>query len=223
MRFILAVFVFMTLGGNAQLKEYKIGIKGDTLNGIDKEGRKQGKWINRLDEMRGEPGYEEEGTYISDRKEGTWRKFTLMGDQFAVENYHWGFKDGPCQYFNQNGDLLKEESWRALNPDKAYDTIDVEDVLNPDHYNKVVIKNEGSSLKHGTWKYYDPSAGFITKTEFWVLGKLEQNDSKSPLTAKRKSSDSTSAAKVKPKEVLEFEKKNAGKKKIRVRDGTTQQ
>ena len=116
---------------------------------------------------------------------------------------------------------MKEESWRAFNPDKAYDTIDVEDVMHPDQYKKVVIKNEGSSLKHGTWKYYDPSAGFITKTEFWVLGKLEQNDSKAPLTAKKNSSDRTTAAKVKPKEVLDFEKKNSGKKKIKVRDGST--
>jgi hypothetical protein len=220
MRFILLICVLMSLGASAQLKEYKIGVKGDTLNGIDKNGRKQGKWINRYDEVRGEPGYEEEGVYIGDRKEGTWRKFTLMGDQFAIENYHWGFKDGPSQYFNLNGDLLKEESWRAFNPDKAYDTIDVEDVMHPDHYDKVIIKNEGSSLKHGVWKYYDPSAGFITKTEFWVLGKLEQNDSKAP--AKKNSSDSASV-KVKPKEVLDFEKKNAGKKKIKVRDGSTQQ
>jgi len=223
MRFLLIVCLFAGFAASAQLKEYKIGVKGDTLNGIDKNGKKQGKWINRYDEVRGEPGYEEEGVYINDRKEGVWRKFTLMGDQVAIENYHWGFKDGPSQYFNINGDLLREETWRAFNPDKAYDTIDVEDVMHPDHYSKVIIKNEGSSLKHGTWKYYDPSAGFITKTEFWALGKLEQNDVKSSVTAKKSSSDSSAAVKAKPKEVLEFEKKNAGKKKIRVRDGSTQQ
>ncbi len=222
MRLLLFMCCLFCIGAQAQLKNYTIGVKGDTLNGIDKNGKKQGKWVIRYEEVRGEPGYEEEGVFINDRKEGVWRKFTLMGDRFAEENYHWGFKDGESKYFNINGDLVKEESWRAFNPDKQYDTIDVEDVTNPDHYTKVVVKNEGSSLKNGPWKYYDPSAGFITKTEFWVLGKLQ--DSNNPLggsTTKKSSTDSSAAVKAKPKEVLEFEKKNSGKKKLKVRDGST--
>jgi hypothetical protein len=222
MRLIIFICFLVCTAAQAQLKEYVIGVKGDTLNGVDKNGKKQGKWIVRHDEVRGEPGYEEEGVYYNDRREGIWRKFTLQGDQFAVETYRWGFKDGPSQYFNINGDLLKEESWRAFNPDKVYDTIEVEDVMKPNHYTNVVIKNEGSSLKHGNWKYYDPSTGFIVKTEFWILGKLEQSDKTAAATAKKPAGDSTAAAvKAKPKEVLDFEKKNAGKKKIRVRDGST--
>jgi hypothetical protein len=221
MRFILFICFFFSLAVHAQLKEYTIGVKGDTLNGVDKNGKKQGKWVVRQDELRGEPGYEEEGVYYNDRKEGAWRKFTLQGDQFAIENYHWGFKDGPSQYFNINGDVLKEESWRAFNPDKAYDTVDVEDVNRPDHYTKTIIKNEGSSLKHGVWKYYDPATGFITKTEFWTFGKLDQSEDKTA-AVKKPAADSSSSVKAKPKEVLDFEKKNAGKKKIKIRDGSTQ-
>lgn len=220
MRFILFICLFFSFATHAQLKDYIIGVKGDTLNGIDKNGKKQGKWIIRHEEVRGEPGYEEEGVYVDNRKESFWKKFTLQGDQFAVENYHWGFKDGPSQYFNLNGELLKEESWRAFNPDKLYDTVDVEDVTRPDHYNKVIIKNEGSSIKNGTWKYYDTETGFITKTEFWTLGKLDQSNNKET-GAKKSATDSSAAVKAKPKEVLDFEKKNAGKKKIKVRDGST--
>ncbi len=221
MRLLLMICCLFTLAAHGQLKNYTIGLHGDTLNGVDKTGKKQGKWVIRHDEVRGEPGFEEEGTYFDDRKEGVWRKFTLMGDQFAVENYHWGFKDGPSTYFNLNGEMLKEESWRAFNPDKVYDTIDVEDVTNPDHYTKVVVKNEGSSLKHGTWKYYDPAAGFITKTEFWVLGKMQESDSPLGAKSKKPGTDSSAAVKAKPKEVLDFEKKYSGKKKIKVRDGST--
>ncbi len=223
MRWILAICFLISAGAQAQFKDYTIGVRGDTLNGVDKAGKKQGKWVVRHDEVRGEPGFEEEGTYVNDRKEGIWRKFTLQGDQFAVENYHWGFKDGPSMYFNMNGELVKEESWRAFNPDKLYDTIDVEDVTRPDHYTKVIIKNEGSSIKNGTWKYYDPTAGFITKTEIWVLGKMENADKSQNGLDKKPASDSSLAikAKAKPKEVLDFEKKNSGKKKVRVRDGST--
>jgi hypothetical protein len=220
MRLILFACIFFSVTARAQLKDYIIGVKGDTLNGVDKNGKKQGKWVTRYDEVRGEPGYEEEGVFLNDRKEGTWKKFSLQGDQFAIENYKWGFKDGACQYFDMNGELRKEESWRAFNPDKVYDTIEVEDVMKPDHYTNVVIKNEGSSLKHGNWKYYDPETGFITKTEFWILGKLEQSDSKAT-AAKKTGVDSSVAVKAKPKEVLDFEKKNAGKKKIKIRDGST--
>jgi hypothetical protein len=221
MRWILLAACFFYFNGYGQLKDYTIGVKGDTLNRIDKNGKKQGKWVIRYGEVRGEPGYEEEGPFKDDRKEGTWRKYTLMGDMFALENYHWGYKDGVCQYFNMNGELLKEERWFALNPDKVYDTIDVEEVTNPGNFKRMIIKNEGASLKHGTWRYYEPATGFITKTEFWLMGKLEDSDKAT--TGKKPASDSSSAvkAKVKPKEVMEFEKKNAGKKKVRVRDGNT--
>jgi hypothetical protein len=219
MRWILIASCLFYFNGYGQLKSYIIGVKGDTLNRVDLAGQKQGKWVTRYDEVRGEPGYEEEGAFIDSRKEGIWRKYTLRGDMFALETYRWGFKDGACMYFNMNGDLLKEESWKALNPDKAYDTIDVEDVDRPGQFKSMIVKNEGASLKHGQWKYYDPATGFITKQEFWVLNR---NDDIKDGSTKKNTNDSASVkAKVKPKEVLDFEKKNAGKKKVKVRDGNT--
>ena len=60
------IVLFFLLGGlmpglrgyAQQLKDYTIGPKGDTLNGVDQQGQKQGKWVNHFDEVRGEPGYE---------------------------------------------------------------------------------------------------------------------------------------------------------------------
>lgn len=218
MRWIIAVFCLFAGTVSAQTPSYIIGVKGDTLNRVDKAGKKQGKWINRFESVRGEPGYEEEGEYKDDRKEGAWRKYNLMGDLFAIENYRWGFKDGESKYFNISGNLTREESWRAFNPDKLYDTLDVEDPDHPGTYQEVVVKNEGSSVKHGTWRYYD-SDGFITKTEFWRLGQADKSLDP-PTLAKDTLSRTANRKDVKPKEVLEFEKKNAGKKKVKVRDGT---
>ncbi len=181
-------------------------------------GLKQGPWVHKYETVRGERGFEEEGEYKDDLKEGNWRKYSLMGDLLAIENYRWGFLDGMSQYFDISGNLLREESWRAFNPNQQYDTIDVEDVISPGNFNQVIVKNEGSSLKHGTWKFYDPSSGFISKTEFYLLGKVDKSNLPPTLA---KDTMSVSAKKVqKPKEVLDFEKKNAGKKKIRVRDGS---
>src|SRR5687768_10637281 len=175
MRWLLICFLLISFTGYGQLKDYTISVKGDTLNAVDIKGLKHGKWIHRYDEVRGEPGFEEEGEYLDGRKEGIWRKYTLMGDLIAIETYRWGYKDGVSQYFNALGELLREESWKALNPDKQYDTIDVEDIDNLNNYKRVVVKNEGAGIRHGAWKYYDPISGFVNKTEIYVLGALQTN------------------------------------------------
>jgi hypothetical protein len=137
----------------------------------------------------------------------------LQGDLIGVEFYKWGNKDGVCQYFGMNGSLRREESWRALNPEKQYDTLEIEDVDHPDHYNKVILKNEGVAIKDGTWKFYDPSTGMVARTETYTLGKLEKKSATAPV-------DPNAAKTVaKPKEVLDFEKKT-GKKKVKVQDGS---
>jgi hypothetical protein len=196
---------------------YIIGVKGDTLNKVDAKGLKQGKWVNHVDELRGEPGFEEEGVYKNNKKEGPWRIYSLQGDLKGLEFYRWGNKDGVCQYFNPSGALIREESWRAMNPENLYDTLEVEDIDHLNQYRTVIVKNEGVAIKHGIWKFYDPSTGMIDRTETYTMGKLEKH--KAPEVQ-----DSTQLAArkmVKPREVQEYEKKNAGKKKIRVRDGQT--
>ncbi len=103
-------------------------------------GRKQGPWVHRYEALRGEPGYEEEGWYENDRKEGEWRLYSLSGDLVGVENYKWGLKDGICRYYTIHGELRLEQSWKALNPDKQYDTLIIEDVDKLDSYKTVVSK-----------------------------------------------------------------------------------
>jgi hypothetical protein len=201
----------------SQPGSFIIGVKGDTLNKIDAKSLKQGKWVIRVEEIRGEPGFEEEGEFKNNRKEGTWRIYSLEGDLTGLEFYRWGNKDGNCQYFNRSGSLVREESWRALNPDKLYDTLEIEDIDHLNEYKTVIVKNEGVAIRHGQWKFYDPATGMIDKIQTYTMGKLEtpKNDT---------GSDSTKLAKktmVKPKEVQDFEKKNAGKKKIRYVDGST--
>jgi hypothetical protein len=56
----------------------------------------------------------------------------------------------------------------------------------------------------------------IYKTEKYTLGKFEAPKASTNSVA----ANDSSKTKVKPKEVLDFEKKNAGKKKIKVRDGS---
>lgn len=215
MRLIILLFLLGSLQSFGQWKSYTIGVKGDTLNRLDQKDLRQGPWVNHFDEVRGEPGFEEEGMYKDGRKEGIWRLYNLQGDLAGVEKYKWGFKDSICQYFNTAGALIREEGWLALNPDKVYDTLEIEDIDHLDHYKTVIVKNEGVAIRNGEWRYYDPASGVIVKTERYTIGKLET----SKATAMNNRSDSA-RSKAKPKEVLDFEKKNAGKKKVKVQDGS---
>lgn len=232
MRWILFFLLLMSLDGMAQCKQYIIGVKGDTLNCVDMKGRKQGRWVVRVESLRGERGYEEEGVFINNRKEGMWRRYSLEGDIIAVENYRWGNKDGRNIYLNNMGHPLREESWKAVNPDNPYDTVDVYDLEDPTKIvAKRVVKLDGFSLKHGTWKFYDIFSGKLEKKEEWYLDKLktgpEGDDDLAPIDVTRSAEqedDDASADKKKvpkPQAVLDYEKKNSGKKKIKVRDGQT--
>lgn len=227
MRYILLLILFISPTAFSQCKTFIIGVKGDTLNCVDMNGKKQGRWVNKVEPLRGEPGYEEQGVYIDGKKEGTWQTFSLMGDLQAIENYRWGNKNGRCFYFTRFGQPLREESWKAVNPENPYDTVDVYDLKDPTKVvERVRVKLDGFTLKHGTWKYYDPDYGTVLKTEQYHLDKLKTDlDDLAPIdisdNAKAKSDTAGKKAIPKPQAVLDYEKENAGKKKIKVRDGKT--
>jgi hypothetical protein len=230
MRFIILFFLLISMSGYGQLKSYILGVRGDTLNKVDSKGLRQGPWIVSMPSLRGERGYEEEGFYVDDNKEGTWKKFSLEGVKIAEENYHWGKLHGKQQYFTYNGGLLREESWRAMDPAKKYDTLPVYDLVDPTKIKEMaIVKNDGYSVKHGTWTYYDPVEGTVVNTENYWLNKIKTTDDElvasddiKPLSITNKSKSDTASKKVtKPQAVLDYEKKNSGKKSVKVRDGAT--
>ena len=163
----------------------------------------------------------EEGKYVNNLKEGKWRRYSLMGDLQAVENYRWGYKDGPQQYFYMN-ELEHEESWRSVNPSKQYDTLDVPDLYDPDKYVKKIIKIDAYSQKHGVWKYYLPGSMSLIRTETYLFDSLYKPvPADKPIKTTATAADTSKPALVKPKQVQDFEKKNAGKKLFKIRDGST--
>ena len=108
---------------------------------------------------------------------------------------------------------------------KKFDTVEVPDLYKPDVYSYVVVKNEGRSLRQGKWTYYDPRTGFILKSEAYVRDSLEHPLAMFGIKEKPATKDTTGDAAKKlanrPTAIVDWEKKNAGKKKIKVRDGRT--
>lgn len=225
-QWMFCLVAFFCLANNlpAQCISYKLSDRGDTLNCIDKNGVKQGPWLEVVAELRGNPGYEDEGVYKNGKKEGLWRRYSLQGDVISMENYSWGLKNGKSQYFSILG-IEREESWWAIDPKQKFDTLEVPDLYVDGNYRTVIVPNEGRSMKHGTWIVYDPLTGRIQQTEEYlrdsavgVLGSMGISNVKT----KEASGEVPQPKKVeKPAVVQEWEKKNSGKKKVVVRDGST--
>jgi hypothetical protein len=197
---------------------FKISSKGDTLNLTDKKGRRQGKWIIRVEELRGNPGYEEEGIYIDSLKEGFWKRYNLEGDFIALERYKKGGKDGTQFYYDFLGNLEREESWRGYDPNAPYDTIAVYGQNSDQIVDYKIVKAFQYSVKHGDWKWFDAPSGRVVKVERYDRGMLEKDKAAEKaaaptVTTKKKEVQKTA-------QMLEWEKKNKGKKKA-VNDGRT--
>jgi len=172
---ILCCLFSLTAAAQNQYKSFVKGVHGDSINKVDMSDRKQGKWVERFPALRGNPGYEEEGYYLDDMKVGTWKTYNLMGDKIAEETFRYGNKDGRCRYYTVAG-LVREEYWRAPRKlDKQQlDTILVADPADPNVYKKVVLKMEGQSLRHGTWRYFDPVYGRVIAEEKYMLDVLQE-------------------------------------------------
>lgn len=234
MRYLLfTLLAFACLDMSAQ-NGIIVTAKGDTLNKTDAKGRKQGPWVLHFPALRTEPAYDEEGVFVNDLKEGVWKRFTPDGDLLALEQYRHSMKNGKCQYYTPAGDPLREESWRAVDSAAPYDTVAVYDLNDPTKIVKFqLVKMEPKSYKDGTWTYYefDPMKGTTTTySEEYHLDRLKVKPSADiadlkpaeegatgtdgkPAEAKKKEVQ-------KPKEVMDFEKANSGKKR-KYRDGAT--
>lgn len=197
-------------------KSYTISAFGDTINKIDSKDRKQGKWVIKKEALRGNPGYEEEGMYKNDLKDGVFRKYTADGDIIGVETFLLGAKEGLQQYYTNLGVLQKEENWRAFNPEHPYDTIPIYGTGSGEIIEYKVVKAIPYSVKHGEWKYYDPINGELLITEKWDRNNLVLPKPKETAVATTgKSLDGVKKKVAKTPEMLEWEKKNKGKKVIK--------
>ena len=201
---IVPVF-FLLLGQSvllqAQWKSYILSRGGDTLNRVDLNSKKQGPWVVAVPEIRGERGYEEEGYFTNDQREGRWKRFSLEGVKIAEENYRWGKLNGKQLYFSYNGGLIREEQWRAMDPAVVFDTVAVYDLKDPDkRVGEVIVKNEGISMRHGRFVHYDPRTGRVLLVENYVMNKLQED-----VVANLPQQDTT--PRQLPKVVQEFDKK----------------
>jgi antitoxin component YwqK of YwqJK toxin-antitoxin module len=234
MRFLIGLLLLFTLPTQAQWKSFALSPQGDTLNRVDKKDLRQGPWVVEVAERMGEPGYEEQGLYANGLKEGEWKRFSFQGVKLAEEVYRWGLLNGKQRYYTPFGGLARVESWRAIDPAKAFDTVYLYDLNDPSKViGTTVVKNDGVSLRHGVWTYHDPRTGKLQDKIEYVMNRVKEEQTEAgesvlDMTDPRKrpayrpTVDSLGNKKIaKPGVIQDYEKKNSGKKSIRVRDGST--
>jgi hypothetical protein len=100
-----------------------------------------------------------------------------------------------------------------MNPLNPYDTIMVPDLTNPDLMVEKIVKQESAEIRHGLWRYYDPSTGQVVKTEKFVYGKLEGPKKEASIQANTSEMEPKvlPTVKPKPKEVEKWDKSKKAK------------
>lgn len=218
--FFLFILFVCTNIAYTQCKTYELTSNEDTINCVDKNDKKQGRWKIHVQGLRGNPTTEDEGVFKDDLKEGLWRRYDAWGMMIALEQYKFGRKHLKQQYL-ENGKLEHVEYWISLDPEKKFDTVDVYDLYDPNKIEKKVVPVTPYALEHGTWTYFDPETGAVVKKEEYVLGQLKQPKAPSLAKTDIPLSDTSTKPKVKPTKAMEsFDKKNKGKKNA-IRDGRT--
>lgn len=170
-RTIFIVFlVLFSANVQAQPEKPRVPRKGEAINQVDAQGKRNGMWLNMIDASKGEAAYSEFGTYQHGQKFGPWYKLNKGGDLVAIENYRKDVFDGEVKYFT-NGQVTVIGRYRGLNPDVAVDTIMVEDPVT-ELQQLVPIRSDYGTVRHGTWRYYNETNGMLTKVEEYQVDSL---------------------------------------------------
>lgn len=64
MKWLVLFSLLFSLNSFGQCKTFLVNPKGDTINCTDFSGKRQGYWLVRVEPLRGNAGYDEEGYYV---------------------------------------------------------------------------------------------------------------------------------------------------------------
>lgn len=143
--------------------------EGD-INKKDNKGRPDGMWLVSAPARMGEPGFMEFGNYEHGSKAGLWYKLDGEGQLSAIETFRNNILDGEVKYY-ENGRLTCIGYYRGLNPQYPFDTFFV---IDPETHKEVrrIIPTERSTLRHGTWRFYDADNGRLLREEDYQVDEL---------------------------------------------------
>lgn len=162
---IIMLLAFGPAGGQERRLHFK-----EPVNQLDQQQQRTGLWYIVHPALRGEPTFSEFGRYANGQKEGIWTTLDAMNRLKAKENYMYGVRNGQAKYYDK-GRLALTGTYRGLNPKYEYDTIMVTDPISLLD-REVVVHSDQGSLRHGTWRYFDPRSGVLLRVEEYQVDSL---------------------------------------------------
>jgi hypothetical protein len=166
---IIRFLFFLLLVPACAMAQDKKQVKKPT-NQMDGAGRKHGLWVYNEPARMGEPGTIESGSYEHGKRTGLWYVINDQGDLISSEAYAFDVLDGEVKYYDR-GQLYCRGHYRGLSPRQDFDTIIVVDPITHDESYKVIATERGT-MRHGTWRYYDPVSGALLKEEEYQVDEL---------------------------------------------------
>lgn len=118
MRNFYLVFIFVVFHiASAQPQSYAMDANGkDTINIIDAQGLKQGKWKifgkSKPGSCYAETALAEEGKYQDNKKAGIWKEYWCNGHIKNKITYQGGRPDGHAIMYHENGKISEEGLWK---------------------------------------------------------------------------------------------------------------
>ncbi len=140
------------------------------VNRLDSLGQRHGLWWINVPERMGEDATYESGAYEHGKRLGVWVVMNVGGDIISQETYRNDVLDGEVKYY-ELGKLYCIGHYRGLNPKQAFDTIVVVD---PESQLEAyrIVPTDRSTMRHGTWKYFNPVNGALLKQEEYQVDEL---------------------------------------------------
>lgn len=141
------------------------------INLYDKNGLKNGYWVQERPATPGDYAMSEQGSYDHGKKKGKWYTLNGKGSVAQVETYNNDVKNGQAIYYDDYGHVTSTGTYRGLNPKNAFDTIKVTDPVTYVDYWKIISTDKGYT-KDGLWKFYDPETGRMLREEMYQVDDL---------------------------------------------------
>lgn len=140
------------------------------VNQYDQDGNPHGAWYVETPARMGESATVTTGSYEHGKKLGLWYIADSRGDLMAQETYKNDLLDGDVRYY-ESGKLICAGRYRSNSSKRHSDTIVVVNPVTMEEQYKVITHAQGT-LRHGTWRYYDPSSGQLLREEEYQMDEL---------------------------------------------------
>ncbi len=175
---LTGIFCFIFLGLHAQnyiLDTYTLLQNGDTINKVDTDGKRWGKWFEEYNSDK--KYFYTVGEYIDGLKQGVWQVYNTNDEMIEKSNYRNGARHGRSTFF-ANGQISSTGDYIGFYS-SLKDTFMVEDPY-VDTLIEFITDLHTYSYKNGPWYYLNEYTGDTLRIEHFYFGEVLSSEDFDP-------------------------------------------